>query len=128
MLRHRNLVDELSAEPSDGLDGCKVVRITCDGHITIDLAHKRRDGAASLVCVAVAAKFLVNFESDVPRTDTDVFGVSDSKIDVAGIGIREVQDSEVIRGYETFGRVAGNDVNETQSYVAERQIGRGRER
>jgi len=50
----------------------------------------------------VAYKFFKNLESDVPRTDMDMFSVSDREIDTADIRSIEVQDAEIVCRYKSL--------------------------
>jgi hypothetical protein len=83
--RHDNLVNKFCSQSLDRAPGCRVVGIAGDRDPFINGTNERGKGAASLERVAVTAKRRKNLEPDVPGTNSNMPGVTDTEIDVAYI-------------------------------------------
>ena len=63
-----------------------------------------------------------NFKSDVSRAGADMFGIADSKVDMANIRTTDLDDAEMVCRHESLGWIPGNDASEAQPNVTEGQI------
>jgi len=117
-----NLVNEVRPQPLDGPERNPVVRVARNRNAFVNRTDERSNGATSLKRESVAAKRLRDFKSDVPRAQSNMLGIADAEVDVANIHIAGSNDAEMILGNQTLRLVAGNNSNEAQPHLAERQI------
>ena len=69
----------------------------------------------------MSTKLLANFETDVPCTNSNMFGVTDPKIDVADIRTVRNQNAKLIGWDKIACWVTGNNSNKMQSHMTERE-------
>lgn len=114
-----NFVDEGGAEAFDGTTGSEVVRVTGDDNSSVKSADEGSNGLAGLQGVTVAAVGREDFKTNMTRTDEDVLRIADPEIDMAGIRTFGSDDAKMVGGYKIAGGVAGNNLDETQTDLAE---------
>src|SRR5882724_12553841 len=120
--RDRHFVHEDGAEFFNGSNGGEVVGICGDDDRGIKRANKRREGAAGLERVGMAAERRGYFITDVPGNERDVVRVTDAEVDSSGIaGVRQ-QNAKMVIGHEAERGVAGNDLVEAERDLAVRQL------
>lgn len=83
--RDWNLVSEFRAEPLNCADGCKVAGIASNRNCLVNRTDERRNGTASLKRITMPTKLLTNLETNVPGANSNMHGVTNSKIDVSDI-------------------------------------------
>lgn len=86
MLWHRNLIRKTGTKSLNDPSRRVIVWVAGNRHGIINCSNERRNGTTSLERVTVTAKRLANLEAEVPGTNSDRPGVTDTKIDVTDIG------------------------------------------
>jgi hypothetical protein len=66
-------------------------------------------------------KLLANLETDVPCTNSNVLGITDTKIDVADIRIARNQNAKMIGWNKIACWVPWNNSKKMQSHMTERE-------
>ena len=66
-------------------------------------------------------KLLADLETDVPRTSSSMLGITDTKIDVADIGIVRNQNAKVIGWNKVACWVTRNNSDKIQSHITEEE-------
>jgi hypothetical protein len=114
MRRNGNLIDEARTQSLDGSYRCKIVGVAGNRNSSRNQADKRGDGATRLKRVAATSERLQNLESDVPCANSDMFGVSDTKIDVTNVRAVDSQDTKMVIWDEAARRLTRHNSNESQ--------------
>jgi hypothetical protein len=108
-----NLVNEARAQSLNGSYRSEIVGVAGKSNHSRNRADKRGDGATCLKRVATASGRLQNLESDVTCANSDMFGVSDTKIDVTDIRAVGSQDTKMVIRDEATRRLTRHNPDES---------------
>ena len=80
-----SLIHKIRAQSLDYAPGCEIIRVTRDSDRVINRLYERRDCETCLQGITAPPKGLGDLKADVTSTNTDMFSISDAKIDVTDI-------------------------------------------